>query len=121
MRDGHIRSRWNLSLPLTLTRSPFVQAGRGRSRARPHGALGRVALAGKKLPHGASAQALLQPVDQPRQLPRRGLIFVKTEGGLALGQALGIEHVHGRGLEAEVRLKLAAETMKAQIDELSHM
>src|SRR5262252_8468259 len=30
MRDGHIRSRWNLSLPLILTRSPFVQAGRGR-------------------------------------------------------------------------------------------
>src|SRR5215467_2853123 len=86
-----------------------------------HGALRRVARAGIELPHGTPAQALLQPVDEPCQLLRRGAVFVKTKEDLAFGQALGIEHVHGGGLEAEVHLERAAKTVEAQTDELGDM
>ena len=40
---------------------------------------------------------------------------------LALGQALGNQHVHGRGLEAEVGLELAPQAMETQADQLGDM
>jgi len=74
-----------------------------------------------QLSHGIPAQALLQPVEQPRQLLRRGSVFMKTKARLAFGQALGIAHVHGRGLKAEVGIELVAETIEAQTDQLGDM
>jgi len=46
---------------------------------------------------------------------------MKTEGSLAFGQVFGVAHVHGRGLKAEVRLELVAETIEAQTDQLGDM
>ena len=41
---------------------------------------------GLQLPHGTPAQALLQPVDQPRELLRRDVRFPRAEPVLAVGQ-----------------------------------
>ena len=46
------------------------------------------------------------------------LSSAEAEPVLALGQALGNQHMHGRGLEAEVRLELAPQAMEAQADQL---
>jgi len=77
-----------------------------------------------QLAHGAPAQALLQAVDQPGEfLGRGGCLGVVSKTRLrvgavrddqpvlALGQVLGHQHVQGGGLEAEVRLQLAAQAM----------
>jgi len=80
-----------------------------------------MALPGMQLPHGAYAKALLQPVDQPRQLLGRDVGFADGKSVLALSQALGNQHVHGRRLEAEVGFELAPETMETQADQLGDM
>ena len=80
-----------------------------------------MALPGMQLAHGASAQALLQPVDQPRQLLGRDVGFADGKSVLALSQALGNQHVHGRRLEAEVGFELAPQTMETQADQLGDM
>src|SRR5581483_6063345 len=92
------------------------------------GALGDMALPGMQAPNGSLAQALLQPIDQPRQLLRRGALVMSripcrrnAEALLVLGQALDGQYVHGRRLEAELGGELAAQAIETQADQLGDM
>ena len=64
-----------------------------------------MALVGMQLANGAGAQPLLQAVDEPGEALGGGALLVHAEPLLALGKGLGGKHVHGRGLEAEIRFE----------------
>ena len=68
--------------------------------------------------HGAGSQPLLQAVDQPGERLGRGAASSRPSRVLALGQRLGDQHVHGRRLEAEVRLQASPQAIEAQADQL---
>src|SRR5262245_23133955 len=109
---------WTLRACVVGDRRASGQKEKRGAHARHAQACGSVRM---MLSNGIPAEALLQPVDQPHQLVRRGTVFMNTQGSLPFGQALGIAHVHGRGLKAEVRLELVAQTIKTQTDQLGDM
>ena len=73
-----------------------------------------MALVGMELANGAGAQPLLQAVDEPGEAIGGGARLVHAEPLLPLGKRLGGKHVHGRGLEAEIRFEAVAEAVEAQ-------
>ena len=90
---------------------------RGEGDAGADGAFGDVTLVGAEAVHGAGAQTLLQAVDELGQGLGRRTCRVHRQRRLPFRQGLRRQHMDGGGLETELGIEHAAQTIEAQRDQ----